>query len=179
MDAHMTQIFNIIVLHLPPSFRLPPRLLQAPLLSLQLFYRTNGGNGCDYLAQFQFVEDGGLPSCVQPHHKNSHLFLAKERLKKTLKRSHGWSPSLPYALLNRRRIFPSLVPRTYEQRFLSGTPVRCKTRPVKTTAVILATSHVPTEPVLWHPNRGYWVIEKRFWSLIKNSPNHVPIGYYF
>lgn len=76
-----------------------------------LYDLTDGGNSSDDLAQFQLVENGGLPCGVQTHHENSHLFLAKEGLEKTLKRTHGRSPSLPNSFLKEGLSLSSLRPK--------------------------------------------------------------------
>lgn len=39
---------------------------------------TDGGNGGDDLAEFEFVEDGGFTGGVQPDHEDPHLLLAEE-----------------------------------------------------------------------------------------------------
>lgn len=41
---------------------------------------TDGGDGGDNLPQFELVEDGGLPSSVQPHHQDPHLLLPNQAL---------------------------------------------------------------------------------------------------
>lgn len=51
---------------------------------------TNSWDGGDDLSQFELVENSGLPSCVQAHHKNAHLLLADQALQQIAKNvPHG------------------------------------------------------------------------------------------
>lgn len=46
---------------------------------------TNGGDGGDDLAQFQLVQDGGLPRGIQTHHQDAHLLLPNQALEEVSK----------------------------------------------------------------------------------------------
>ena len=101
--------------------------------------RTNCGDSCNDLAQFQLVQNGSFASRVQPHHQNSHLLLAKEAFEKTLKRTHGvYTLSLPLPPLSRDQVpqiqFTSPF-RTLWPTLLPVAQVRCKKGIVKMTAV--------------------------------------------
>ena len=39
---------------------------------------TNGGNGGDDLSKLELVENGGLTSSIESHHKYTHLLLRKQ-----------------------------------------------------------------------------------------------------
>uniref|UniRef100_A0A2D4MEK2 Uncharacterized protein n=1 Tax=Micrurus spixii TaxID=129469 RepID=A0A2D4MEK2_9SAUR len=46
---------------------------------------TNSRDSGDNLSQFELVEDGGFPSSIKTHHKNSHLFFANQALQQVAK----------------------------------------------------------------------------------------------
>lgn len=46
---------------------------------------TNSRDSGDNLSQFQLVEDGGFPSSIKTHHKDSHLFFANQALQQVAK----------------------------------------------------------------------------------------------
>ena len=54
---------------------------------------SDRGNGSNNFTQLQFVQDRGLTRGIQPHHQNSHFFLAEQRFEKWLETSHGSSES--------------------------------------------------------------------------------------
>ena len=43
---------------------------------------TDGGNGCDGLAQFEFVENGGFTDSIHTQNYGSHLLFGEELEKK-------------------------------------------------------------------------------------------------
>lgn len=46
---------------------------------------TNSRDSGDNLSQFELVEDGGFPSSIKTHHKDSHLFFANQALQQVAK----------------------------------------------------------------------------------------------
>lgn len=63
-----------------PSQGAPMGRGPCPVPPQPLALLTYGGDGGDDLPQLQLVEDGGLPSGVQPHHQDPHLLLPNEAL---------------------------------------------------------------------------------------------------